>query len=520
MRKRWVWISLGLAGILIAGLSFYADKVLRASIEGNINRNLKGYTVHIGAVSFHPIGFSLDLWDTTALQNAHPDPPVLRLPRLRAGIQWGALLHRRLVADFLMQRPKVFLNLAQARIEAQDKTPARERGWQAALEAIYPLKIDEFRVEDAEVTYVDQGPFRPLQISHVNLRAENIRNIRSPEHVYPSEIQLAGTVFNSGRIMLNGNANFLAEPHAGVRASVIFDRVDLDYFKPITNRYNVRLRGGTLSSSGTVEYAPSTKTIDLQEVAIKDVAIEYVHRSDTAAAESERAAQIQAAAKQVSNNPEVLLRMDKLTILQSSFSYRNEAVDNPYQLFLSDAEIRVTNVSNQHAEGKGVGHVKGAFMGSGDTDISVTFVPVGKRADLDLMVRIEGADLPAINTLLRSSVGFDVGKGEFSVYSEVKIHDASISGYVKPLFKDVEVSDPQQDGAKGFLQKAKERLISGAAWILRNRPRREIATRVNISGTLDSPQYSTWEAVGGLLRNAFIAPLLPGFEGGAEAGSR
>ncbi|HSB68319.1 MAG TPA: DUF748 domain-containing protein [Candidatus Methylomirabilis sp.] len=516
MRKGWVWIGLGVAGLLIAGLSLYLDAVLRASIERNINRNLKGYSVRIGAVRFHPIGFSIDLWDTTAVQDAHPDPPVLHIPRLHASIHWEALLHRRLVADFLVQRPKVDLNLAQARAEVRDKTPARERGWQEALAAIYPLKINEFRVEDAEVTYVDQGPFRPLQLSHVNLRAENIRNIMSPEHVYPSEVQLEGTVFDSGRIALVGNANFLAEPHAGVQAAVTLDRVDLDYFKPITSRFNVNLRGGTLSSAGTLEYAPGTKAVNLQEVSIEDVAIEYVHRSSTATAEAQRAQQIRAAAKHVSNDPEILLRLDRLNILQSTFSFRNEAADTPYRLFLSDADIRFTNVSNQRAEGKGAGSVKGAFMGSGAANIQLTFLPVGKRADLDLMVRIERAELPAINELLRSSVGFDVGAGEFSLYSEVNIRDARIQGYIKPLFKDVEVSDPRQDMEKGILQKVKERIISGVAWILRNRPRHEIATRVNLSGTLDSPQYSTWEAIGGLLKNAFLQPLLPGFENGEE----
>ena len=515
MRKGRVWIGLGVAGILIAGLSFSLDAVLRTTIEQNINRALTGHSVRIRAVRFHPIGLSVDLLDTTAVQNAHPDPPVLHVPRLRASIHWGALFHRRLVADFLMQRPKVHLDLTQARAEVRDKTPVRERGWQEALAAIYPLKINEFRVEDAEVTYVDQGTSRPLQLSHVNLRAENIRNIKSPEHVYPSQIQLEGIVFDSGKLVLDGNANFLAEPHAGVRASVSLDRIELDCFEPITNRYNVSLRGGSLSSSGTLEYAPNTKAVSLHEVAIEDVDIEYVHRSDTATAERQRAEQIRAAAKRVSNDPELLLRMDTLTILQSTFSFRNEAADAPYRLFLSDAEIRFTNVSNQRAEGKGTGSVKGAFMGSGDANIQMTFLPVGKRADLDLMVQIERAELPAMNDLLRPHVGFEVAGGELSVYSEVNIRQGNIGGYIKPLLKNVEVSDPRQDPEKGVLQKAKERLISGIAWILRNRPRHEIATRVNLSGTLDSPEYSTWEAVGGLLKNAFLQPLLPGFENGA-----
>lgn len=518
MRKRWVWISLGVLAILIAGASFYFDQILRATIERNINRNLKGYSARIRAVSFHPIGFSLDLLDAVIVQDKHPDPPIMHVPRLHASVHWGALLHGRLVADFLFERPKLHVNLAQATAEIRDKTPMREQGWQEALESIYPLKINLFRVQDGEVTYVDQGPFRPLQITHVNLLIKNIRNVRSPDHVYPSELQLVGTVFDSGKIVLDGKANFLAEPHIGVRASLSLEGIPLDYFKPITTRYNAVVRGGTLSSTINLEYAPKTKIVNLQEVSIQDVDIEYVHKSETAADEAERAERIQQTVKQVSNNPEILLQLDKLSILKSAFSFRNEAANTPYRLFVSNTDIRLANLSNQRGEGTATGTVKGKFMGSGDTDIQLTFVPVRKQFDLDLKVQIEGTNLAAMNDLLRSYGEFDVGGGQFSFYSEVNIRHGHIEGYIKPLFKDVEISDPRTESEKEVLQKVKETILSGISWILKNRPRHEIGTTVNISGTLHSPEYSTWQAFGGLLKNAFIKPLRPGFK--KDPGSR
>lgn len=519
MRKHWVWISLGVLVIFIAGVSFYLDRILRASIERDINRNLKGYSVRIRAVSFHPIGFSVDLLDTTVVQDKHPDPPIMRVPRLHASVHWGALLHGRLVGDFLFERPKLDVNLTQARTEIREKTPARERGWQEALESIYPLKINVFRVENAAVTYADQGPFRPLQLSHVNLRVENIRNVKSPDYVYPSEIHLDGVVFDSGKIVLDGNADFLEEPHIGLRASLSLERIPLNYFKPITARYNVAVRGGTLSSTANLEYAPTTKIVSLQEVSIQGVEIEYVHKPETAAVEAERAGRIRQTAKHVSNNPNILLRLDKLNILKSTFGFRLEAADTPYRLFLSETEIRLANLSNQRGEGTATGAVKGKFMGSGTTNIQLTFLPVGKQSDLDLKTRIEGTDLTAMNDLLRSYGGFDVGGGQFSFYSEVNIRHGNVKGYIKPLFKDVEISDPSKDTEKGVLQSVKETLLSGISWILKNRPRHEIATTVNISGTLHSPEFSNWEAVGGLLKNAFIEPLPPGFKKRPETSS-
>jgi hypothetical protein len=197
---------------------------------------------------------------------------------------------------------------------------------------------------------------------------------------------------------------------------------------------------------------------------------------------------------------------------RSTFSFRNEAAKTPYRLFLSDTEIRVANLSNQREEGTATGTVKEKFMGSGDTNIQSTFLPAGKRFDLDLKVRIDGTDLTAMNDLLRSYGRFDAGGGEFSFYSEVNMRRGNVKGYIKPLFKDAEISDPLKESEKEFMRKVKETGLSGVAWILKNRPHREIATTVNISGTVDSPEYGTWKAVGGLLKNAFIKPLLPGFE--------
>ena len=48
--------------------------------------------------------------------------------------------------------------------------------------------------------------------------------------------------------------------------------------------------------------------------------------------------------------------------------------------------------------------------------------------------------------------------------------------------------------------------------ILKNPPREEVATKVDVEGRLDQPQTSTLQAIANLLRNAFIKAILPGLE--------
>ena len=47
---------------------------------------------------------------------------------------------------------------------------------------------------------------------------------------------------------------------------------------------------------------------------------------------------------------------------------------------------------------------------------------------------------------------------------------------------------------------------------MKNVPRKEVATEVDISGRLDNPKTSTFQAIVKLIQNAFIKAILPGFD--------
>src|SRR5262245_9175821 len=176
------WIAAALLVVVAVAyaVAYLMDEPLRRSIESRMNARLKGYTVRLGKADFHPIGLSLDLRNITVVQDANPDPPVMQIHRLGASVQWREFIHARLVADMVLDRPVLYVNLAHLKQEAKEQVPVKERGWQDALQEAYPLKINEFRVFDGEVTYVDPAqPFKPLRLSRLFVDADNIRNVKS-----------------------------------------------------------------------------------------------------------------------------------------------------------------------------------------------------------------------------------------------------------------------------------------------------------------------------------------------------
>jgi uncharacterized protein involved in outer membrane biogenesis len=513
-QKRWIWVGGVIAGLMIVvvALAFFMDAPLRRYIEREMNSRLHGYTVRIGRLDLHPLSFSVDVYDVVIMQDANPDPPIVRVPNLDASVHWRALLSGRVVSDVLVDRPNIHLNLQQIRQEAADDVPVDKRGWQEAIQAVLPLQLNELQVIDGEVAYIDEAPSQPLHLSQMQLRAGNIRNVRSAQGVYPSDISLEATVFESGRISAQGYADFLSVPHLAIKAHLALENLQLDYFRPIASRHNVAVRQGTLSAEGEIEFAPSIKVVHLQRATIQRVQVDYVHTGRTVATARQTAQKAQEKAREVSNTPGLLLRADELRLIDGNIGVINKAEQPNYRVFLAPVEAHITNFSNQLKEGTAAAKVTGKFMGSGQTVVGATFRPEIKGPDFSLAASIENTRMQDMNDLLRAHGNLDVVHGFFSVYSELGVRNGMVRGYVKPLFRDLDVYDPRQDREKALFQKIYEGLVGGVGKLLENIPRDEVATKADIAGRLEDPQADTWQVLGRLIQNAFFQSILPGFE--------
>jgi hypothetical protein len=218
------------------------------------------------------------------------------------------------------------------------------------------------------------------------------------------------------------------------------------------------------------------------------------------------------AAKQAANHPTLLLRIDQGKIHNSEFGVVNQAASPSYRIFISETNIDLHNWSNQLSEGVAKVTLHGLFMGSGVTDITGAFRPETKSPDFELHVKVVKTPAKSLNPALRAHSNTDVVAGVFSVFSEMKVKNGKVDGYLKPLYKDVTAYDPEQDKDKGLLTKIFEKTIDVASTVLKNE-RGEVATKAEVTGPVENPQASTWEVVATLFRNAFFEAVLPGLEG-------
>jgi hypothetical protein len=515
-RLLWVVLAASLA-LLVLLIASHFDEYLRRTLEAKVNQHLKGYTVSIGHAHLSPLGLSLTLERLLIRQQGNPRPPVADLPRLTASVEWREILRGHLVADAVFDRPRVHVNLAQLRKEDQDEVEVQDRGWQQALESIYPLKFNLIQVRNGDLVYIDEDPDHPLHISRWNFAAANIRNIHSPDRVYPSTIHSDGVIFETGRGVLDGRANFLAEPFPAFQAKYRVESVPLERLRQIGSRANLTVRGGTLSSHGDFEYGPRHKDVHIADVTVRKLRLDYTHSPATATAEKERGEKI---AEVSEGSQPVPVRIDRVRIEDGRVGLVSWAKDRRFRVYVDDTDFTVTNISSGFRNGPAKAILTGKFMGSGALSGHATFRDDKKGPDFSITAQLEGASLPSINELLRAYGKFDVVSGTFSVYSEVKVRNGRIDGYVKPLFKDVKVYSRKQDKKKPVLKRLYEKIVGGLSHVLENKPREQVATVADISGTIEDPDTGAWPIIVRLVSNAFVRAILPGFEREYEAAGK
>jgi Domain of Unknown Function (DUF748) len=514
MRRWWMWLA-GAAALLVMAavvVSCFLDEPLRRYLERHMNARLQGYTVRVGALDVQPFGLSVAVQDVVLAQQSRPDPPALRLPKLSARLHGRALLSARVVADVRVERPAIHLARPQPRSGTHEAAPARGPGWQEALQAVYPVTITELRVVEGEVTYLDDDPARPLRLRHLHIRAQNIRNRKSPAGEYPSDLHVEGVLGDAGTLVLDGQADVLAVPHAAVKARLTLEHIDLSWLQSVARRHHIALRQGVLSAAGELEYAPTGQTVHLHRADVQGLQLDYVHTAQRAPANQARAQQGKRAAHEVSHAPGLRLRADRVSVVQSQIGFVNRVTAPAYRLFLAEAEVHLTNFSNRLTEGTAVAKVTGNFMGSGRTAIGASLRPETQGPDFALAASIEHTDMRALNELLRAYGTFDVVRGVFSLYTELQVRHRAVRGYVQPVLRDLDVYDPRQDQEKHPFQKLYEAAVGGVSEVLEHLPGHKVAAKVDVAGPLENPQAGTWQALVNLMHQAFFKAILPGFE--------
>ena len=213
-------------------------------------------------------------------------------------------------------------------------------------------------------------------------------------------------------------------------------------------------------------------------------------------------------------------KLNRVELKNGEVHYRDFYSSPQVDIFARQVHVLAENLSNaKHAKGSLPSTAVGtAVVYNGSAKVNVKIDPFSRVPVFDLNAQLTNVDLTHLNNFLQAYGNFDVERGDFSMYSEVAAKDNRISGYTKPIIKDIKVVSWKEDKSKP-LKLIWESLVGAVAWILTNHKKDQIATKATFEGRLDDPDVDVLGIIGQLLRNAFIQALVPSLENSVNINS-
>ena len=205
------------------------------------------------------------------------------------------------------------------------------------------------------------------------------------------------------------------------------------------------------------------------------------------------------------------LYINHIVVHNGELYFRSFTSSPPFNIYFKQVYAELINLRNVTQSSDKLPaslNVKARTMDGAPFNLQIDFNPFNKSPTFKLISELDQMQVSAANNFLHHYTKLDIKQGFFSLYVEVAAANGRVSGYAKPMIKNLQVIEPDKNDSSPL-----EALYKGAvqvvANILENPATKKVATKVNIYGNIDDPNVNIWSMVSNLLKNAFIQALLP-----------
>jgi len=215
-------------------------------------------------------------------------------------------------------------------------------------------------------------------------------------------------------------------------------------------------------------------------------------------------------------------RINRAIIQNGSVHLRAFQTEKPLDVYLSDVDATIDNLGNIRDFTTPLAatvQARALAMEQAKLDFKMTLDPFSYRPTFHLALRLLGLDVTRLNELALAYGKFDFKRGWFDLVIEADSKEGQLSGYVKPLFRDLKVFDLVEDleGAN-VIQAFWQALVGAVTGLLKNQPRDQFGTLIPFSGDYSrTTNTDILATIGNMLRNAFVRAYLPRLESGQES---
>jgi uncharacterized protein YhdP len=210
------------------------------------------------------------------------------------------------------------------------------------------------------------------------------------------------------------------------------------------------------------------------------------------------------------------IHITHLELSEGAIRYRDNTQDPEVDVFIRNLHAVATGLRNRVAENgdefpaRIVAH--GESLGGGRVELQIRAEPLAPQPHFHLAARIDDVNLPDLNEELEAYANVNVSQGTFRMAAEMAGKDGGFQGYVKPFFEDLDFENIE-DEDRGLLERLWEKVVAGLAWLVKNKSRDQVGTRIPFEGMFGDPEVGLWTTITNLFRHGFIRAFNPTIEG-------
>jgi len=214
-------------------------------------------------------------------------------------------------------------------------------------------------------------------------------------------------------------------------------------------------------------------------------------------------------------------KINSAVVTNGSVHFRTFQAQKPVDVYVSHLQATIDDLTNIRSQTKPlVSTVQATWMvmDQAKFEYKMTLDPFSYKPTFHLAVRLLGLDVTKLNDLALTYGKFDFKRGWFDLVLETDSKEGQMTGYVKPLFRNLKVfsltQDVKEDNPLQFFWQA---LVGGVTTIFKNQPHDQFGTLIPFTGEASAGRSTDILAtIGNLLRNAFVRAYLPRLENGQE----
>ena len=199
--------------------------------------------------------------------------------------------------------------------------------------------------------------------------------------------------------------------------------------------------------------------------------------------------------------------------------YQDTTTEPHLDLFVENMRVVATGLRNRpEEEGEEFPAkimIDGETLGGGLLSVDLRADPLAAQPHFHLSAKVDAVNLPDLNEFLRAFANVDVSQGTFQLAAEMAGNEGGFQGYVKPFFEDLDFTDLEERD-KGVLTRVWEKVVQGLAWLVKNKERDQLATRIPFQGRFGDPEVGLFATIANLFRHGFVRAFNPTVEGSID----